>query len=489
MSFIIQEIPAPTVFRVGKVETAQAASGTVNFYVGEQDILIYNQTASQNWNLNITFDPTTSLDVAMGSGDVASLTFGAKMGSVAYLQEAITIDGTQSGVNFAFQTSSPIGLTSGINYYNIQVLKQTDLGPFYVTVEYDFTRPFASGLPGAPTGVSAATAGLSAATVTYLTPTTPSDYPILQYQVSGSTGVTGFTAGNSITLSATFNVPVSYKVKARNAFGYGPESASSNTVTPGVPASQIEFVTAGSYTWIVPSDLTTVSVVAVGGGGVGGEGGGGGGGLGYKNNITVVPGSGYPVVVGFSGSQSYFISSITVAGNGGGNGDGGGGGGAGGTKVGDGGGNGGAGGGGYRSCGGGGAGGYAGNGGVGGVATINSGTGGNGTGGAAGGGGAWDDYASGAGGGVGLLGQGSSGTGGPTGTGGGGGSGGAQGGSATSQVPPLAGPGGAYGGGGGGKKNQGAGGGQAGGVGAVRIIWSGTSGVTRAFPSTNTGNL
>jgi hypothetical protein len=28
-----------------------------------------------------------------------------------------------------------------------------------------------------------------------------------------------------------------------------------------------------------------------------------------------------------------------------------------------------------------------------------------------------------------------------------------------------------------------------GGVGAVRIIWAGTSGTTRAFPSTNTGNL
>jgi hypothetical protein len=490
MSFIIQEIPTPTVFKIGKVETAEAASGTVDFYIGEQDILIYNQTASQNWNLNITYDPTTSLDVAMGSGDVASLTFGARIGSVAYLQEAITIDGTQSGVNFSFETSSPIVLTSGINYYNIQVLKQTDLGPFYVSVFYDNARPFASsGLPLAPTGVSAATAGLSAGTITFATAVTPIEYPVLEYKVSGSTGVVGYTAGNSITLSATFNAPVSYKVQARNVFGYGPESASSNTITPGVPASQIEFVTAGSYTWIVPSDLTTVSVVAVGGGGVGGEGGGGGGGLGYKNNITVSPGSGYTVVVGGTASQSYFISSITVAGNGGANGGGGSVGGAGGTYVGDGGGNGGAGGGGFRSCGGGGAGGYAGTGGVGGVATINSGTGGNGTGGAAGGGGAFDDYASGSGGGVGLLGQGTSGNGNTTGGGGFGGSGGANGGGAISQFPPVAGPGGAYGGGGGGIKNAGTAGGTAPATGAVRIIWSGTSGVTRAFPSTNTGNL
>jgi len=44
--------------------------------------------------------------------------------------------------------------------------------------------------------------------------------------------------------------------------------------------------------------------------------------------------------------------------------------------------------------------------------------------------------------------------------------------------------GGTYGGGGGGGGAGGVGGG-----GAVRIIWAGTTEITRAFPSTNTGDL
>jgi hypothetical protein len=54
--------------------------------------------------------------------------------------------------------------------------------------------------------------------------------------------------------------------------------------------------------------------------------------------------------------------------------------------------------------------------------------------------------------------------------------------------PPCAqttsGCGGAAGGGAGGAVSA-----QTGGEGAVRIIWSGTSGIVRAFPSTNVGDL
>lgn len=485
MSFIVQEIPTPTVFKVGQVEENAAASGTITFYIGEQDVLIYNQTAAANWNLNISYDPTTSLDVAMGSGDVANVTFGARIGSTAYLQEAITIDGSASGINFAFETSSPVALTSAINYYNIGILKQTDLGPFYVTVAYDFTRPFASGLPTAPTGVSASVLGVSSVSVTYIASVTPSNYPVIEYKVSGSTGIVGYTAGTSITIGASVNVPVSYKVQARNVFGYGTESASSNTVTPGYSAGQDAYVSPGTYTWIAPSFITSVSVVAVGGGGgpstTGSEAGGGGGGLGYKNNITISPGSGYTVVVGATASQSYFISTGTVRGNGGGNGAASPG--TGGTYTGDGGGNGGNGG---AAAGsptdggtGGGAGGYAGNGGNQGVA----GAGGGGGGGAQRGIGA----GGGAGGGVGILGQGANGAAGTAGGGGGGGGGSGGGGGGGGQFVPSrsGGSGGLYGGGSGGPPGFAAGGS----TGAVRIIWASSSGPARAFPSTNTGNL
>lgn len=281
--------------------------------------------------------------------------------------------------------------------------------------------------------------------------------------------VTGLTTGQTYT----------FKVIATNVFGPSYPSASSNSITPAAVGQQA-YTTAGAYSWVAPAGVTSVSVVAVGRGGAASYEYGGG--LGYKNNITVVPGNSYSVVVGSAGAgtagTSYFISSATVAGIAGSST---------GTYVGDGGGNGG----GSRSGsgGGGGAGGYTGNGGNGG----NGGVGGNngnpgiaGTGGGGGGGGGQGDACGagcrnpGSGGGVGILGLGANGTAGAggvgtgSGTGGGGGSSGAAGSGLGNSAPSKT--GGAYGGAG-----------QAqGGSGAVRIIWPGT---TRSFPSTNTGDL
>ena len=233
----------------------------------------------------------------------------------------------------------------------------------------------------------------------------------------------------------------------------------------GVAPGQQAYTTAGTFTWVCPAGVTSVSVVCVGGGGdTGGLPGPGGGGLGYKNNYSVTAGNSYTVVVGASNVSSYFVSTaVCMGGRGVAS--------TGGTFAGDGGGNGGVG----RDIGvndwgaAGGAGGYAGAGGAG--ATTRSGNGSAAPAGGGGGGGAGGTGGGGGGGGVGLLGQGSSGVGGVNGVTmqGGGGSGG--GGGANSNE------GGLYGGGGG--QNFSA-------RGAVRIIWPGN---TRSFPSTLTGDL
>lgn len=281
--------------------------------------------------------------------------------------------------------------------------------------------------------------------------------------------------------------------------------ASNLVVQQTAPPSQVAYTTPGTYSWVCPAGVSSISVVVIGGG-KGGEDyyGNAGGGLGWKNNIPVVSGTSYTVVVGVGGAarsnggNSYFVNTSTVMGVGG-TLD------VGGTYIGDGGGNGGT-----RTNGfggGGGAGGYTGNGGPGGPdSQYGSTAGGNGAGGA-GGGGAGGSYsfthnadysiytedirANAGGGGVGILGQGTNGAGGGTAgiSGGGGGSGGANGSSASGSR--TGGAGGAYGGGGGiggqlGTQNgtttgtPGIGGG-----GAVRIIW----GAGRSFPSTNTGNV
>jgi hypothetical protein len=76
--------------------------------------------------------------------------------------------------------------------------------------------------------------------------------------------------------------------------------------------SQI-YTTSGSFDWVVPDGVTSISVVCVGGGGGGGAGysavsisggGGGGGGLSYRNNISVTPGETLTVIVGSGGTSA-----------------------------------------------------------------------------------------------------------------------------------------------------------------------------------------
>ena len=234
------------------------------------------------------------------------------------------------------------------------------------------------------------------------------------------------------------------------------------------------YATPGTYTWICPTGVTSVSVLCVGpGGGTQTSASGAGGGLGYKNNYSVTAGSSYTVVVGQQNtSDSYFVNTTTVRGARGGATTGG-------TYVGDGGGAGGN----TSNNGGGGAGGYTA---AGGASTTNTGTAS--TGGGGGGGGLYDSGGGApgnGGGGVGIYGLGSNGS-----TYGGGGSRGSNG-TAGSQTYDScsgtysgnAGRGGTFGGGAGGY-NSGAGSFTAGwgGGGVVRIVWPGA---TRQFPSTN----
>jgi hypothetical protein len=256
----------------------------------------------------------------------------------------------------------------------------------------------------------------------------------------------------------------------------------------GTPPGSQSYISSGTYCWVAPTGVTSVSVVAVGGG-AGWSGNGYGGALGYKNSYSVTPGNSYTVFVGAGGfgissicgkgQSSYFVNTGTVKGGGGNNSCGP----CGATFTGDGGGRGGSGGAGS------GAGGYSGHGGSNGA--------GNGGGGGAGGilqccsCGA---LATAAGGGVGLFGEGASGARGALvyysgsgvgyANGGIGGSGGNSGSSSSFNKCTgigVPGNGGAYGGGGGSSANvpsSGAGG-------AVRIVWPGN---TRTFPSTCVGS-
>ena len=324
---------------------------------------------------------------------------------------------------------------------------------------------------------------------------------------SGNTGVLDSNVTNNGIENGTivWNIPVGLAGGGTGPNGYfyyqcqnHGSMVSTIQVNPSAPTGEQGYYTAGTYTWVCPAGVSSVSAVCIGGGGAGNgtgwSGGGGGGGLGWKNNLSVVEGQSYIVEVGAAGvaggangGMSYFrTEGINVYGGGGKNdgsnpnednarggvhaGDGGGDGGLGGAYSP------GSGGPGYFG-GGGGAGGYSGNGGDGGTNVpewsiqVSAGTGG-----AAGGGWAIQGVVntqSGCGGGVGVEGEGASGAAGvgvhdvsqstsDSSMGGGGGSGGTSGGHSVA---------GTYGGGADGNGTAA--------NGAVRIIW----GNGRSFPN------
>lgn len=366
-----------------------------------------------------------------------------------------------------------------------------------------YVRPGYSPLrvPNAPT-IGTATGGDTQASVAFTAPSCVGGGPITSYMAVSNPGcVTASASSSPVSVTGLTNgTSYTFRVYANNRFGPSTPSSASNSVTPVLPTGQQAYTSAGTYSFVVPSGVTSVSVVTVGAGASGQQGswgnGGGAGNLRYVNNIAVTPGETLAVQVGAGGVSSsganYFwqargqssylqrSSTLLVSAAGGGPGSG-----CSGTSVGTGGN------GGFTGQAGAGAGGYAGDGG-----SLTGGAGGNG------GnrsetcdGSYYTLYPGGSGGGVGILGQGTSGANGPYQTAaGGGGSGGSFG--ANGYLSGGPGPaGGAYGGGAGSGSvlyNRSTGvyeinsAGGTGGVGAVRIIWPGT---TRSFPSTNTGNL
>jgi hypothetical protein len=84
---------------------------------------------------------------------------------------------------------------------------------------------------------------------------------------------------------------------------------SASAVSP--PEGGITFGDSGTYTFVVPAGVSSLSVLCIGGGGGGGgtsaaatnsAAGGGGGGLSYSNNVSVTPGETLTVVVGAAGA-------------------------------------------------------------------------------------------------------------------------------------------------------------------------------------------
>lgn len=169
--------------------------------------------------------------------------------------------------------------------------------------------------PDAPT-IGTATAGNTTASVTFTAPANVGGGAITGFTViSSPQGLIGSGASSPITVSGLTNgTAYTFTVVATNAFGTGPASAASNSVTPILPYSQ-SYTTAGTYTFVAPVGFPQLNVIVIGAGGAGGMGGGGtagGGGGGYAKslNLSVTPSNSYAVVVGAGGNEGspWYIS-------------------------------------------------------------------------------------------------------------------------------------------------------------------------------------
>ena len=375
-------------------------------------------------------------------------------------------------------------------------------------------------VPGAPTSVSASATSCSAISVSFSAPACTGGLSIDYYQVvctgSGTNSATGSSPISVTGLSASTSY--TFKVRAHNSKGYGSYSSSTGTATTSVVTGSSSYTSSGTYTFTVPSGVSSVSMVVIGNGAKGcipfsctcpcygqaytGSGSGGfGGALAYRNNYSVTSGTSgtvaicarnncincggrvaiysFPGSVINAGSYTQYASGsgyVGVVGQCGGR----------------------------QGCsaqslgappmggsGGGGAAGYSGVGGKGGYGAFSTRTAGDpgtsyagGGGGGGGGGNKTSPNSGGGGGGTGIYGQGSSGSGGCHCSGGGGGSGGSSGSSPSGYNG--GGNGGSYGGGAGGPSSYGTSSGRGlQGVGAARFVWPGN---TRTFPSTSVGS-
>lgn len=102
---------------------------------------------------------------------------------------------------------------------------------------YIVTQAPAATAPGAPL-IGTAVAGYQDATVSF-TPTSTGGSPITQYTVTSTPGgITATGASSPIVIPGLTNGQAyTFKVKATNAIGTGPESAASNSVTPNAPTT------------------------------------------------------------------------------------------------------------------------------------------------------------------------------------------------------------------------------------------------------------
>lgn len=278
--------PLATDANLQNAQVAVLSNGNLIVSIGDSQSNIYQTTAQ-----------TQPFSLVMGISSSGTLQWSTQFGQSSTYSNANTISNlvTNGSDSFYFYGMGQFGSNAANinpNNYIFPVLGRlpTDGSVGYGGWRFNSTQ----GVYYASTPVT-----LTAATTTVSTST----------WIGFSAVTTTAGTNNTFTPADTTNSWNNYAINSMPS-GYGSQ------MYAGAP---------GTYTWICPAGVTSVSVVCVGGGGggswgsgfVGSGAGGGGGALRYGNNITVTPGASYTVVVGGGGATftSYNPAQAPLGGN------------------------------------------------------------------------------------------------------------------------------------------------------------------------------
>lgn len=104
--------------------SSSPATGTVNFDLLTQAILLNTANATANFTLNIRGNSSVTLNTLMNSNESATLRFINTNGATGYYANVITIDGTTITPNWVVPGGTPvIGITAGKDAYDFNIIK------------------------------------------------------------------------------------------------------------------------------------------------------------------------------------------------------------------------------------------------------------------------------------------------------------------------------------------------------------------------------
>lgn len=106
-----------------KVTTSTATSGTIDFNVNDQAVMLFTANQTANRTINFRGDSSTTLDNTLAVGQSATFAVAMTQGSTAYYLNAYQIDGTGVTPKWSGGEAPTEGNASGIDVYTFTIIK------------------------------------------------------------------------------------------------------------------------------------------------------------------------------------------------------------------------------------------------------------------------------------------------------------------------------------------------------------------------------